>query len=254
MRVAICDDNPEENVHYAAFTEAVGKERGLNLTITIYENATQLLFSLDDSATEPDIILLDVFMPKINGIDAGRAIRAKGFGGIIIYLTRSAEYAIPAYDVEAFSYVLKDEGETEERLSRVLENAIDRIQSRASKRILLNNISEHRNIPIDTITYFESDRHIIRVHYGADATFDFISSITKMENRLLPYGFIRIQRSYLVNRMAIERYNAKQVRLFDGTRLPIGRGHYPALCETMESIGNMGTDDSAETGQDVSQM
>lgn len=236
MQIAICDDNAAERARCATFVEAMGKKRGINFAIITHENGNQLLFALDDERNKPDIVLLDVLMPHDDGIAVGKTLRAKGFDGIIIYLTRSREYAISAYDAEAFNYVLKGGDAADERFEKVFCTAVDKVQQRMSKRILVNNIREHRNIPINTITYFESDHHVITVHYGFDKTFEFISSITKLENRLISFGFIRIQRSYLVNRTAIESYNAKQVRLFDGTELSVGRARYADLCQVMESM------------------
>ncbi len=235
MKIAICDDVAKEREYASGLVEALGESRGTRYDIEVYDSAQKLLFSLQRRDNPPDIVLLDVMMPKIDGVEAARKMRADGYHGIIIYLSRSLEFALPAFDVEAFSYVLKGADNADERFERVLTRAIKRVEDRSTERILVNNISEHRNIPIADIDWFESKKHLIVVHYSGAQTFEFLSAITKMENRLIPYGFVRIHRSYLVNRASIASFNRNTVTLFDGTELPVSRQRFETLQQVMQA-------------------
>lgn len=199
-----------------------------------FTSVNSLLFKLDDKLPEQyDIVFLDVLMPESNGINAGRSMRTKGFTGAIVYVSRSREYAISAFDVDAFNYVLKEDNGTD-RLNRVVSAALAEAQKNNQRVLLVSNIHERRNIPIDSISYFEIYGRTVTVHYGINETFEFLSSMERVEAQTGSYGFIRIQRSFLVNLAAVQSYNAKEVSLYSGVLLPIGRSRWGTIRPVLE--------------------
>lgn len=236
MRIAICDDDDWSRSYYSDLIKNIAAKRCIQLQISEYENGRQLEFDLDGSSEPPDILLLDVLMPEENGIQVGQRLRLSGYSGIIIYVSQSADFVLPAFDVEAFNYVLKGtEREDSERFKRIFVRAIEKSIRHKKKYILLSGISEHRNLALDSILYFESMRHVITVHYGQDEQFDFISTLSRTEDALAAYGFLRTHRSYLVNSSAIRAFDFKGVKLIDGTELPMGRRHYLEVKQTMRN-------------------
>lgn len=73
---------------------------------------------------------------------------------------------------------------------------------------MLKGIGEYRNIPIQSIYYFEVFQRIITVHYDNNEQFEFYSSIGKLEITVLPKGFLRIHRSYIVSVPQIKTFNS----------------------------------------------
>ena len=234
MRVAVCDDDDRTRAKYSLLIKAIAEKRGIVLQISEYETGKQLQFALSGPDEPPDIILMDILMPGPNGIEVGKQLRNTGFQGIIIYLSQSPDYMQSAFDVSAFNYLVKaGDVEDEEQLERVFMKAVKKTQLRKRKYILLNGISEHRNLAIDSILYFESLKHVVTVHYDAGESFEFISSLSRVEDALGAYGFIRTHRSYLVNCAMIQRFDFKDIELTDGTVLPVGRKHYSKLKSTV---------------------
>ena len=228
MQIAICDDSAEDRAHYTQLIKLMLSKMKLDASIKEFSSAEQLMFSFAENTTPPDIFILDIFMPGVTGISLGRELRAKGYAGLIIYLTRSEEHMIEAFDIGATNYVIKDDPYNTQRLEKVFKKAANEVKKRKRKYVLLNGISEHRNIDIEDISYFEVNKYICIVHYNNE-TFEFVSTLTKIENMFASQGFVRIHRSYLVRAKAVATYNYKSVVMDNGDELPIGRNRYAHL-------------------------
>jgi len=243
MKIAICENDAEIRSRFSLLMKEIARKRGIGLWVSEYETGTQLRFVLERTGDIPDAILLDIAMPEIDGIDVCRILRQEGFFGAVIYLSRSSDYKLPAFDVGAFNYVIRMDSEgMEQHLEMALERAAEKSQQDNRKYILLNGISEYRNLPIDAILYFESIKHVVTVHYGSDEEFDFICPLTRVEDALGAYGFMRVHNSYLVNTAAVKSFDFKGIELADGTELPIGRKRYPELKAVMRECAVVNLD------------
>lgn len=231
MLVAICDDNAAAREKYSYLVSKYAKDTKKNLIPVVYSTGTLLLFDLEESKREPDILLLDILMPDINGIEVAKKLRDRGFIGEIIFISRFSEYALEVFDVKAFNFLVKDDSLNElERFADVFPRAVESMENKKKKYLLLTGMGEHRNIAIDSIRYFESNKHIITCHYGdKDEEFQFISSLGKVESKLMEYLFVRVQRSFIVNAAYVHSANVKRVIMNDGTEIPIGRKRYTEL-------------------------
>ena len=92
-------------------------------------------------------------MPGLNGIQTGRQLRQLGGGGEIVYLTTSPDYAVDSYSVRAFFYLLKplEKG----RLFEVLDAAVNKLNDRRSKAVLITTRDGPRRLLLDQILYVE---------------------------------------------------------------------------------------------------
>lgn len=244
MKLAICDDDMDIRSDYVALVESIAEKHKIDIQVSEYASGNQLEFALAGPDEPPDIILLDVMMPGPDGITVAKRLRDAGFAGIIIYLTQSPDYMLPAFDVGAFNYVIKYSSEKNEaRFEKVFIKAAEKVELSKKKYILLNGISEHRNLPIDSILYFESLKHLITVHYGEGEAFEFVSSLSRVEDALIAYGFVRIHRSYLVNSASIRTFDFKSATLTDGSTLPVGRKRYPELKTALRKNADVSLDD-----------
>ena len=103
----------------------------------------------------------------------------------------------------------------------------------------LKGIGEYRNIPIQSIYYFEVFQRIITVHYDNNEQFEFYSSIGKLEITVLPKGFLRIHRSYIVSVSQIKTFNSTSLTLMNGKELPVGRKYLPNLKTAFQTPENV---------------
>ncbi len=236
MHIALCDDNPDDLQYYANLISTLAQRENFNVELEQYQSGEQVLFHLSDCEKPVDILLLDIHMPNIDGIEIGLKLRQSPyqFSGIIIYVTSSAKYAIKAYDVKAFHYIVKGITPTK-KIIHILTSAMQHAEKKQQEYILLRGIGEYRNIPIHSIQYFAVEQRIIAVHYGNNEEFEFYSTMEKLEITVMPKGFIRTHRSYIVSITHIQNFNSTYLTLTNGKTLPIGRKYLPNLKLALEA-------------------
>lgn len=239
MRVAVCDDDANIREHYTEWIKLVAEKEGISVLVDRFEKGSQLLFSMLDKKMEYDIIFLDIFMPGQGGIDLGEELRKGGFVGFIIYLTRSEDYMLPAFDVGASNYIIKGEEYDNDRFEKVLIKTFKKVEDRRRKYILLNSVDEHRNVPIDSIQYFEVSKHICYVHYGKGEVFEFSSSLGKLSTMLVSYNFERAHKSFLVNCAMVKSYTSKELVMKNSDVVPLGRKYSPIVRKKMVDLAEI---------------
>lgn len=241
MRVAVCDDDAVTRNQYAELIELIAEKERIPVVVDRFEKGDTLLFMMGGAEVPYDIIFLDIFMPGTDGISLGSQLKKENFIGAVIYLTRSEEHMFSAFDVGAANYVLKGEAFDNARFERVFKQAVREVERRKRKYILLNSITEHRNIAIDSILYFEVVRHVCFVYYGNNEVFEFASSLTKIEKTLAAFGFVRVHKSFLVNVAAVQSYVYNEVTMKNGAKIPLGRQRLAQFRKAMEALSVLDT-------------
>ena len=221
IRILMCDDEPLVLREYESRIKKLGEKNGIELSVKSFQNADQLFFYLEGESSIVDIIFLDIKMPGIDGIEAAAKLRNNGYNGEIVFLTKQSDKAIKGYDVQAYHFIVKSD-ESDPSFERIFMNLANHIQTKTTEYITFQGIGESRNIAIRDIAYFSVFHRIITVHYGKDS-FEFYSSMEKVENVMLEYGFLRVQRSYLVNPDYIRDFTAENITMNDGTVISISR-------------------------------
>lgn len=235
MKIAICDDNEKERQYCQRQIEYLAKVHHIHMDVDLYQKGEELLFHLEDAKKQPDIIYLDMSMPGMSGDVVAHRLRERGCRSELIFFTVSKEYYSSAFDVEAFHYVLK--GATPEfKFEEIFLRAVRAAEDRQKEYIMCSGAGEYRNIDITSIRYFQVTKRIVTVYYGEREEFSFYSTFGKIENRLKDYGFIRIQRSYLVSAAWVRTISFREVTLRTGESLPVGRSFYPELKRLMDEF------------------
>ena len=232
MIVVICDDNPAERKNLLEVTTHISKSEGYDTEFEVFENAKQMLFELEDKLELIDVILLDINMPGLDGMEAASKLRSNGYIGEIVFTTVSKSHMLGAFDVRAFNYIVK--GETEStKMVKIIKDVLRTASEKSKEYMLFTGIGEYRNIAINDIKYFEVRGKIITVYYGSKS-FEFISTIGKLENLLYTKGFVRVHRSFLVSLQYIKTFTYEEITLLDHTEISVGRKYYSGLKEAMK--------------------
>jgi two-component system LytT family response regulator len=200
--------------------------------------------------TAPDLLFLDVQMPKLDGFEVLELIDP---GPAVIFVTAYDQYAMRAFDAHAVDYLLKPF--SAERFDRALERARARLGERPPaeltarppaerpQRIVVKDGTRVHIIPLEKLDYAEAQDDYVALHSLGKAYLKQ-QTISALEESLDPARFIRIHRSAIVNLERVSRIEpyGKESRiaiLGDGTRLPVSRTGYARLLEAMgESQGN----------------
>jgi two-component system LytT family response regulator len=199
---------------------------------------------------KPDLVLLDVQMPKLDGFEV---LELLGRDQPVVFITAYDQYALRAFEVHAVDYLLKpfSAGRFQEAMARARERqrakaappdveAIvrdGRPKSGPAERVLIRDGANVHVLPVDAIDYVEAqDDYVAFKSEGKQYLKD--QTLAAVEATLDPSRFVRIHRSYVLNidRIAKVELYAKDSRiaiLRDGTRLPVSRAGYGRLSQLL---------------------
>ncbi|MBS1741692.1 MAG: response regulator [Bacteroidetes bacterium] len=194
---------------------------------------------------QPDLIFLDVQMPKITGFEMLELIDQPP---LVIFTTAFEEYAVKAFDAHAADYLLKPF--SKERFDKAIQKVQQQkagsaqtvlqsvLQSASSSnRIVVKENGKIKIIPLVQVQYLEAADDYIKIH-AADGVFLKKKTMQFFEDNLSAQEFIRIHRSYIINVQMITRVDLMEketysVLLTNGIRLPVSKSGYAKLKEVL---------------------
>jgi DNA-binding LytR/AlgR family response regulator len=186
------------------------------------------------SRVEYDVVFCDISMPELSGIDAAREIAAWPRRPKVVFVTAHEDYAVQAFSVDAFDYVLKPV--SEERLARTVQRLRSALRNEPVKgsgpelaKVPVTRRGETLLLDHDDVYYAEADGDYSRIATYDERYFS-TQSMRELEDLLPSARFFRIHRSYLVNLQKVASLEQAapgrwQVRLADsgGTTLEVAR-------------------------------
>jgi two-component system LytT family response regulator len=203
---------------------------------------------------QPDLIFLDIQMPKLDGFEVLELLEAEGKRPAVIFVTAYDQHALRAFEAHAVDYLLKPF--SKERFDAALakaqvlhaaqpapppaatELAIAARQGRPLERIVVKDGPKVTVIHLDRLDWVQAqDDYVLLRTEGKNLLKQ--QTLANLETQLDPSRFIRIHRSYILNldRLVRVEQDTKEHRdaiLRDGTRLPVSRAGYQRLRELWE--------------------
>lgn len=222
IKICICDDSSEERAAINALVKEWSRRSGTAVTVKEFPTAEAFLFGYEDLA--PDIVLLDIEMPGMNGVELAKRLRAGNKLIQIAFITGYSEYIAEGYEVAALHYLLKPV--SPEKLFTTLDRAMERLET-DGRKILLETSSETVLLPVYEIRYIEVIKNYITIHGESDYTVK--KSLKEIEGELGDERFIRVGRSYIVNLQYVSRVTRSEIFLRGGEMVPLPRGAYETV-------------------------
>jgi two-component system response regulator AlgR len=184
---------------------------------------------------EPDLVLLDMTMPELDGLGVARKLAEQEQAPVVIFVTAHDHFAVEAFDCDAVDYVLKPVAA--DRLERAIERALARRGQRRQKtsrfldELWVPHRSELLRIAVSEVHQIDAERDYVRLHVGGDdaaRSYLLLQTIAGLEARLDPEQFIRIHRSTILRRDHIrglrhDGLGVWSVELQNGEAMRIGR-------------------------------
>jgi len=239
LRVVIVDDEEPARAVLREYLERAGG----TLIVGECRNGFEAVKAVND--LRPDLLFLDVQMPKLNGFEV---LELLGRDVPVVFVTAFDEHAIKAFDVHAVDYVLKPV--SPERVATALERARQRLAPKQPvpvaglaaaarpagqfvSRIVVRHGARVHVIAADKLDYAEAQDDYVSLHAEGKQHLKQ-QTLGDLEGSLDPARFVRIHRSYLLNLDRLARIDSeggepKAVVLADGTRLPLSRSGYGRL-------------------------
>ena len=172
-----------------------------------------------------DIILLDIQMDGMNGIEAAKEAREKNADTVLIFITGIKEYVFEALDIYAFHYLLKPV--TEQKFTEVFEQALREAglrKMRQKKQLFINTRNKGITIDADNILYIESISRKVEIHTMQEVI-EAYAALGELETQL-GGSFYRCHRGYLVNMAHIKEYKSDCITLTGGNTVYLTKKKY----------------------------
>ena len=219
IRIAICDDNDKQIALLRRMLGEWSGDKPFALVIDEYISAESFLFSYPDKPC--NLLLLDIEMKNMSGIDLAKKLRAKGDMIPIIFITGYSDYMGDGYEVEALHYLLKPVNQ--DKLFEVLDRYIRR--HNPGNDIVLKCEDKTLHISPEMIEYCEAVGKKSHVHLSDGTPLICETGIGGLKN-ILNDEFIFCHRSYIVNLRFVRSIGKNEINLDSGGIIPLSRRLY----------------------------
>lgn len=218
-KIAICDDEQNQLEYITSIVTSWSAHEGHPCEIRGFVSAEAFLFEYEEEKAY-DILLLDVEMKNMNGIELAKRIRKDNNRAEIIFITSHFEFVGEGYEVDALHYLIKPI--SADKLAQVLTKAAERLSAEPPSVIISCEGGTVKLYEPD-ILYAESFLHYLVIH-TKEKEYRIKEGISAFEQKLSD-NFYRIHRSYLVSLKHITRISRTSVNI-GKTELPLSRGKY----------------------------
>lgn len=191
---------------------------------TSFTNAYQALEFLKTNSV--DLLFLDVKMPDISGMDF---LKSLSKAPLVIFTTAYQEYALESYDFQTVDYLLKpfDFG----RFLKAVNKASDRLEQKNDQHLFLKTGYEYVRLEIAQIKYAKAEGNYVKFVTESEQVLSRMTT-QQAEDLLLPHGFLKCHRSFLVNKAFINKIERHQLSIGKDI-IPISSIYYQMLVEAI---------------------
>ena len=217
-KVLICDDERECRESVLEMLRRYEKESGESFDVTVCASGEELMQLFDDSF---DLLLLDIQMRTLSGMNAARAIRQKGSEVLIIFITSMTEYAIEGYEVHAFGFLRKPIHYRQ--LAWQLEDAAEALKKKSGVSIVVQDGNSIKTYRSSEIAWAEVYGHEVMLHLADGLSQRCTTPLAKLEEQLSQSGFFRVHKSYLVSMAAVRSIGLCTVTMEGGAEVPLSK-------------------------------
>ena len=237
IQAAICDDDPSQARIITILLDKYKEERpGIDIDSYCFTSGEDLLRSMSDGNAF-DLMLLDILMPGLSGIELAREIRKHNEEAVMVFLTISKKHALEAYGVSAVQYILKPlKAHT---LFPVLDKIIPTINQEKIRYFPLSTPESEVKIPFQSIICIEHNHRRLKVCLDNGKTFlskyirdSFAENIAPL---LQDSRFIFAHRSFVINIDKAEELRKNELIMKNGNVVPVSRYKYVELREAYQS-------------------
>lgn len=207
IRVAIVEDEEAVREQLLGYVQRYTRQYGTTFEVRTFSDGVEIL---EGYRPVYDLILLDVEMKHLDGMETAQRIRALDSDVMIVFITNMAQYAIRGYSVGALDYVLKPVPYF--AFSQQLLKAVSRLEKRAKRYLTVPVEGGLRRLDTASIYYLESEGH--RVHFYTDeGDFSAPGALKTFEEKLAACPFARCNSGYLVNLAQVRELRQSTVQV-----------------------------------------
>ena len=231
LRIAICDDTKEDRDRMYQYVEQFCKESMLQAEIEVFDHPDTLIRACEK--LRPNIYILDIVMPMVNGIQAARELRWNQPEAEIIFATSEESFALESFDVNPVNYILKPV--QKEKLFETMKLAVKRLKMVEEKTISIKIKGGYSTIHLDDIMYMDYRNHVVSYHLLSGETIctstlrigflDYLNQTHPGED------FLLCHESIAVSIKAIDKLTKTDIMVRNHELLPVAKSRYAQVAE-----------------------
>ena len=233
-QIAICDDEQVELNKTAMMLgdykmkRSGGHHAGSDFVVECFINSSQMLRRIREEDYSPDLVLMDIYMQGMTGIEAARALREMHNESKIIFLTSSREHALDAFRVNATQYLTKPV--SEEELYKLLDSLLVQNAEGQRKYVVLQADKKICRVAVQDIVYCEAQRKNQHIYLADGTQMCLHMSMAGLEELLSGFSeIVRAGNSYIINLRHIESLNGQELKMDTDRTLYVPRASYQSL-------------------------
>lgn len=210
ITIGICEDVEETSRTIYRFCQKKADSRQIDCEIREFADGADLMQSIDCDGCcgLPDILILDIEMPKISGIEIKNRLQAQGIDTLIIFVTDHEEWMQEAFGIHVLGFVRKRHMEVQ--LGTMLESALQMV----GHFVMVEGIDSR------DILYIRSEHVYSSLRLKNGQKLLLREGLHRLEELLKGVDFVRIRRNCLVNLKYVQKIEEKQIYI-SGEKLPV---------------------------------
>ena len=221
MQVVICDDDIGCCEEIKEWLEEYGKRESLDLDISLYFDAEELLDDMTDNRWF-DVIFLDIELPKKNGVELGYKIReiAQNDTIYIVYISGKTEYCPDLFETEPLNFHHKPL--KKDKIIKDMKKIVSRYN--AGQQVLkYTEDGVTKGVFLRDIVYIRAKNKKTAVYTNKGTSFFVRESVQEIAKKLEKYHFYQCHRAYVINMKYVDRYLNYNFYMKDGTEINVSR-------------------------------
>lgn len=217
MYIAICDDDSKIINGLKIDIYNIFKSLKAEVDVSVFVNGTELIDTIKKEKIHYDILLLDIDMPNISGLEVAKILRETNEDIIIIFISSYEKYVFDSFEYNPFRYIRKNR--IKEELNIALKSAYILYKKRERRYIVIKSDDGDCRVEQSEICYFEIVKRKLFIHLADNKVLSVWKPIKDFINELDNDNFVKIHSGCVVNMKYIKEYTSYDVILDNGEKL-----------------------------------
>jgi len=232
IRILMVEDSDGDAATLEGHVRRFASERELDVSVLRLSSALEFA----ERRPEADLILMDIDMPGMTGMEAARVLREDDHTTPLVFVTSLAQYAVEGYQVDALDFVVKPVAY--EDFAARMRRAMRRVTQNSGRTIVVSNRQETRVLSLAELSFVEASNHDLVYHLTNGETVKARGRLSALEAELSDTTFTRFSKSVIANLSHVRRIRGDEVEMAGGGTVWLSRScKKPALEAITKYLG-----------------
>lgn len=227
MRIAICDDNVKIHSRLEEEVQMIADEMKVNMEVTCFSDGESLLDVIKENENEFDILLLDVDMPGVSGLEVAKILREMESNVMIIFVSAYENYVFDSIKYGPFRYIRKFR--VKEELPLALRAAEELLKKEKERYIVIKGEDREYKVPHSKICYFEIENRKLNIYLTDGEVIGVWKTIKDFLTELDDENFVKIHSGCGVNIKYIKEYSPYDITIDNDKKILASRAGIKAV-------------------------